>query len=153
DKIILESAMLSNEKDKLSHTLMKVTKEAARSDLAIQRLNSGRASLEDALSMGQTSRVGLGYVSKDQSLSQKHEENKTLRTVGSKTNRCNYCLKEGHLAHNCFKLTRHIIRKKVQCDNTKSQTQESQCDHTRPQMKVWRPKTTIVCHMSTVSYA
>jgi hypothetical protein len=63
-KTILRQSLgvLQQEKNALVARLEEMTARAEDSENAIRKLNKGKASLEDALSMGQTSRHGLGYV-------------------------------------------------------------------------------------------
>jgi chromosome segregation ATPase len=101
-----ENAVLIQQVEKLSHSLEvlklekviltdnldRMTARAEESEKAIRRLNSGKASLEDALSMGQTSRHGLGY---DKFRMERAKAANTVstadHTIKRRARRCSYC--------------------------------------------------------------
>jgi hypothetical protein len=103
--------VLKLEKVILSDNLDKVTARAEESERAIRKLNTGKASLEDALSMGQTSRHGLGY---DKFMMERAKASAGMSTVDHaltrRVKRCSYCDHEGHVKNRCYRLVKDMLK-------------------------------------------
>jgi len=158
--LIEEYRKLLADKLILSVQLQKMAERAEKAETAIQRLHTGKASLQNAINMGQTSRHGLGYSDLKKfviSIKSKPAEKVVIVDSSSqkvkKIRKCNYCKKEGHVKNRCYKLTKVLMSQL--CHDTKPQNPRGLCHNTRAGSKilqVWKPKEVVVCLMSNTNF-